>query len=138
MRQITKKTLCLLLVLAMAFSLFACGEDGGRADSITIDENGISSWESVEGAVQYEYMIVDSDHTSLGSNLTTETTAALPAGKCIHMRPVFADGATGDWIVSEFFGTPSLWSDSEINASDVPAIIAVLVTSTLASYGTTA
>lgn len=122
MRQITKKSLCLLLVLAMAFSLFACGEDGGRADSITIDENGIASWKSVEGAVQYEYMIVDSDHTALSSNFTTETTAAVPAGKCIHMRPVFADGATGDWIVSEFFGTPSLWSDSEINGSDMPAI----------------
>lgn len=125
MKQITTKILCLLLALSMACSLFACGDTSAADKSgntsfpteesgstvIHIDESGNASWESVQDAVQYEYAIVDSEFTSLGNQFTTETTIQLPQGRCVHLRPVFADGSTGDWIISDFYGTPSAWPD---------------------------
>lgn len=115
MRQRTTRALCLLLALAMVFSLFACS-----SATIRIDESGRASWDRIKNAVQYEYVIADREASSMGSQFTTETTVQLPEGRCIHMRPIFADGSTGNWIVSDFYGTPGLWSDDESEPIDEP------------------
>ena len=127
MKRRTTKALSLLLAIIMSLSLFACGNDAGGNNVgdevmneavITIDENGNASWEPVEGAVKYEYCIVDGDFTSLGDQYTTETTVLLPEGRSIHMRPVFADDTFGNWIISDYYGTPSKWSDDSVVDKD--------------------
>ena len=119
MRQRTNKILCLVLALLMALSLFACGKSNSP---ITIDENGNASWAPIEGAVQYEYNIVDAYYVSLSSAFTTETTALLPEGKSIHIRPVFADGSVGDWTTSDYFGTPSVWTEEQLSSWDAESM----------------
>ena len=117
MRQRTNKTLCIVLALLMALSLFAC-----RRSEITIDENGYASWAPIEGAVQYEYNIVDADYVSLSSAFTTETTVLLPEGKSIHIRPVFENGSVGDWTTSDYFGTPSVWTEEQLSSWDAESM----------------
>ena len=114
MKRNTNKALCILLALLMAFSLFSCGKDDtAETSAVVIDENGNASWAPIEDAVQYEYAIVDSEYSNFGYQFTEETSLPIPDGKCIHLRPVFADGSTGDWLISEYYGTPSAWSHGE-------------------------
>ena len=55
---------------------------------IIVDENGVASWEPIEGALEYEYAIVDADYTNMGVYCTTETSVQLPEGMSLHMRAV--------------------------------------------------
>ena len=118
MKNILKRIFALLLVAAL---LTACGSTAApeavpEVSPVTVDAQGIASWAPVEGAVEYEYCIVDDAFTNLGAERTTGTSVQLPEGRCIHVRAVFADGTFGDWLVSDFFGEPGLWSSGEAAA----------------------
>lgn len=73
------------------------------SDPISMDEQGIVTWNPVEGAVSYQCNVVDPDGDTVLSTDTTETTAEVPTGCCLHVCPVFVDGTTGDWLISPFY-----------------------------------
>lgn len=109
----TKKFFTLLLSVLLVLSpLFAC-VGSKDVSPITIDENGVASWEAIEGAVGYDYLFVDINDTSVAEEYTEETSVPLPEGKCLHLRAVYSDGSRGDWIASDFFGEPTSWQSEE-------------------------
>ena len=90
------------MILVLIVCLFtACGKG---STTITIDENGIASWNAVKGAVAYEYAYVDITNTDLGHMTTTETSVTVPEGFCVHMRVVYENGEKGGWNISDYFG----------------------------------
>lgn len=99
----TKKIFTLLLSVLLVLSpLFAC--NGSKDVSpITIDENGVASWEAIEGAVGYDYLFVDINDTSVAEEYTEETSVPLPEGKCLHLRAVYSDGFQGTKCCDQFF-----------------------------------
>ena len=99
-----KKLTTLLAIILITLLLSACD---GRVE-ITVDENGVASWEPIQGAVEYEYLIVDGSYTANGENRTTETWVQLPKGMSLHMRPIMEGGKTGAWSISDYFGEPSM------------------------------
>lgn len=112
MKRFSLRLLALALMLALLTGLLAaCGSGETTAETIyydiLLDENGVAHWEAVEGAVEYEYDFVDSQYTSEGSLRTTELFVQVPQGRCVHVRPVFANGETGDTKVSDFNGQPA-------------------------------
>ena len=115
MKNILKRIFALLLVAVL---LAGCGSAAAPApDTIVINAQGIAAWAPVEGATGYEYIIVDASHTGMEPLHTTDTSIQLPEGRSIHVRATFADGSFGDWMISDFFGEPSLWGFG----ADIPA-----------------
>lgn len=76
--------------------------------TITIDEQGMASWETVEGAVGYACDIVDGDNTCILSLETQTPTVEVPAGCCVHVSAVFADGSSSGLMISDYFGEPAI------------------------------
>ena len=82
MKNILKRIFALLLVAAL---LTACGSTAApeavpEVSPVTVDAQGIASWAPVEGAVEYEYCIVDDAFTNLGAERTTGTSVQLLVG----------------------------------------------------------
>jgi len=107
-----KLTTVIALVLVALF-IAACGNGGSEVIQeeyviieITVDNNGVASWEPVKGAVMYAYCIVDGDHTSLGEEFTDEPSVQLLPGTRVDMRPIMENGEEGDWSSSAYFGEP--------------------------------
>ena len=122
MKQIRKPILCLLLALLLLSLFTACG----KSPKISIDAQGNATWKPVKGAVQYEYSIVDAEYASMGAEFTTVPSVTVPEGFSIHMRAVFEDGTTGDWVVSEYFGEPQVWNiDEPVAEFDLNVVITV-------------
>lgn len=122
MKHTATKMLSLLLVCVLFFSLAACSGsydvkvddikvDGGDGSGIKIGENGLATWNAVDGAVCYAYNIVDAEYCSMGEQTTTETQMKLPEGFSIHVQPVFEGDRRGDWMTSDYYGEPRLWRD---------------------------
>lgn len=122
MKQIRKPILCLLLALLLLSLFTACG----KSTKISIDAQGNATWKPVKGAVQYEYSIVDAEYASMGAEFTTVPSVAVPEGFSIHMRAVFEDGTTGDWVVSEYFGEPQVWNIDEPVAEFNPNVVIIV------------
>lgn len=109
MKNTVRQIIALLLVVALVGSLTACGD----SFKIHIDSSGLASWKPVKGAVSYDYTIMDAEHASLGEKTTTQTQVQLPEGRAIAVRAVFANGETGSWMVSDFYGEPSFWDHTK-------------------------
>lgn len=109
MKNTVRSMTALLLILAMVGSLTACSD----SFEITIDSAGLASWAPVKGAVCYEYTIMDAEYTSFGEMTTTQTQIQLPEGRAVAVRAVFANGETGSWMVSDFYGEPSFWDHTQ-------------------------
>ena len=114
MKKISKRILSIVIAALLFISAPVCGEES----IITIDENGCASWAPVDGAVKYEYSLVDADYTNMGVEYTTETSVALPEGISVHVRAVFEDGSLGDWMISDYFGDPVAWTNSDAVMSE--------------------
>ena len=112
MKNIKRRILSLLLLLALLVSLAACG--GMDVGKIRVDENGLASWNAVKNAVYYEYCIVDAEYTNMGVDTTTETQYQLPEGFLIQVRPAFKDGSFGGWETSDYYGEPAFWGGSPV------------------------
>jgi len=76
-------------------------------DRIRVDENGLAVWDAVPGATGYEYVLITADYTALKKGVTAEPSVQLPEGLCVHVRAVMPDGSYGEWMMSDFFGTPA-------------------------------
>jgi len=123
---VLKRIISLLMVIVLVFSQAGCGGDAGgeksardKGDSgsvfddteewwkIPIDENGVASWQPVEGAVAY---IVDFVRPYEGCPLltheeqTTETLIQVPQGYSVQVCALFADGSTGEMYISDYYG----------------------------------
>ena len=67
MRYTTKKKIRILALLLTFVLLISACSSGASAPTdltqeafpITVDDTGLASWEPVEGAIHYEYCIVD-------------------------------------------------------------------------------
>ena len=101
MRNLRKRGVALILALALAISLAACG--GGKV-KFEIDENGFITWDPINRAVKYECAMVDTTFTNNGFFFLTEPGYQLEEGYSLHMRPVFANGSTGPWYITEYYG----------------------------------
>ena len=97
-----RKLIALIALILITLLLTACG----GSVSITVDENGVASWEPIRGAVEYEYSIVDAEYVADGEHRTTETSVQLPEGMSLHMRPIMKNGKAGTWSISDYYGTP--------------------------------
>lgn len=112
MNTTMKRIVALLLTIALSVSLAACGNDiqpDIETQAITVDQSGIATWQPVEGAVYYAYCIVDAGYVSLSEDTIADTQIQLPEGRSVHVRAVFADGSYGDWMISDYYGEPTLW-----------------------------
>ena len=95
-----KNRFLFVLAITMFYLLTACS----KKMTISIDANGLASWEPIKGAVGYSYVVVDKDYSSLEDLYTTETSVQLPEGYSIHVTPVMKNGDRGDTVVSEYYG----------------------------------
>lgn len=107
-KTIHNRLLTLIISIIMITILAGCSEN-----NTVVIENGIASWKAEENAVKYEYVIADFTNTSLSTQYTTETSVQIPEGYCIHVRAVFENGETGDWMISEFYGEPVVGFEPE-------------------------
>lgn len=99
--------ICLSVLLVFALMLCACGNQiQDEQIKISIDENGVASWNAVPDAIGYEYGMVDNAFAAIFFTTTEDTQVQLYEGYCLHIRAIFADGSNGDWYISEFYGDP--------------------------------
>ena len=121
MRKFSTRIFAALLVLVLALSLTACG-----GITFQIDENGLVTWEPVSGAVKYECSVVDRAYSNEGQFFLEETSFQLEPGHSLHVRPVFEDGSTGDWYVSDYYGESAydalMGEDGSFDPMDYPNI----------------
>ena len=107
--KLTMLALCVLLLLAAV----ACdnGTPSATPDDlavkITVNENGLATWEHIDGAATYEYAFAFDDGNgpvNYGMNYTPDTAVQIPEGYWLEVRPIFVDGETGYWSQTEIFG----------------------------------
>lgn len=117
MRNLCKRILALLLVLALMAGLTACSGIG-----FDISETGYITWRPISNAVKYECAMVDQAYTNDGFFFLTEPGYQLKPGYSLHVRPVFADGSVGEWHNSDFYGEGIIDSaaETEFTESTVP------------------
>jgi len=127
MKRYPLTVLAFLLIFALFFS--ACSKQPQQSEiyEITVDKSGVASWSAVEGAIEYEYNIVDAEYSSMGEQFTTETSIQLPEGYSVHVRAVLENGEYGDWMTSEYFGEPVIGFDGQ-NAGVLPEGMAAEIT----------
>ena len=126
-----RKLLFLLLMMFVFSCIVACGNSGEQALSdnqavsgdevsedeiseehdgpIWVDEDGVAHWDPVEGAVAYYvdhvYEDLDGCPTCDQTVKTTNTYIQIKdEGYCVQVCPIFEDGSTGDYIMSEYWG----------------------------------
>lgn len=102
-----KKRFPALLLVVLMLCTVLLSSCQSSAFTITVDQNGLASWQPIKDATAYRYMFVDGENISYWEEKsTTECTLQLPEGFCLHLRPVFADGSTGNITMSDFYGEP--------------------------------
>ncbi len=87
-------------ILLLIVTLTACFGTG----KVTMDENGVASWEPVKNAVEYECNIVDSNYTVIETRYTRETSIRVPKGYSVHVCPITAKGERLNIMVSDYYG----------------------------------
>lgn len=95
----SRRNIPALLCAGLLFLLTACA--GGDVHHFYMDVDGNAHWDLVEGAVEYEAQLLD-ENSQVDSGFRPAgdvTTAYIPAGFSLRIRPVFEDGSTGDWMV---------------------------------------
>lgn len=107
MKQL-KKLLVYVLALAMLLSLCGCGQSDSPEDvelffPIVVSDDGVASWDPVDGAVEYQYSLVDAWSISIESGTTKDTSITLSEGMSVHVQAVFRDGRTTSWMTSDYF-----------------------------------
>jgi hypothetical protein len=127
----TRKLLFVLLMMFVFSCIVACGNSGEQALSdnqavsgdevsedeiseehdgpIWVDEDGVAHWDPVEGAVAYYvdhvYEALDGCPICDQTVKTTNTYIQIKdEGYCVQVCPIFEDGSTGDYIMSEYWG----------------------------------
>ena len=121
MRKFPTRIFAALLVLVLALSLTACG-----GITFQIDEKGLVTWDPVPNAVKYECAMVDRAYSNDGNFFLEEPSFQLEPGHSLHVRPVFEDGSTGDWYVSDYYGESAydtlMGEDGSFDPADYPNI----------------
>ena len=107
-----KKLIAALLVLVLVLQLTACS-----GSKITLSEDGVASWDAVEGALGYTCDFVDGLDTVQKSVYTTDTFVQVPEGFCVHVRADLGDGEEGKVMISDFFGEPNMGDGDEDDPS---------------------
>lgn len=98
MKRIFSTILCVLLLLSFC-SCSSCEDDEGgtlKTPVVTINATNVASWESIKGAVSYEYKINDGDAIKVEADVTK---IQLVAGEKISVRAI-GDGEKyfdGEW-----------------------------------------
>ena len=104
------KTLAIVLVLIPSIFVFvACGETGLKPIStpiVTINTEGLASWNSIDNATEYIYVVDDGQEVS-----TTETSVLLTIGQEIKVK------AKGDGVNC----SDSSWSETKKYTLTLPA-----------------
>lgn len=112
-----KKVLSFVFVMMLSLSVFltACG--GGKELMITVDENGLATWEAMEGATGYEISFVyEMDGVPVNDSVEViqDTSVQIPEGYCIHLRAVYEDGSFSQIAISDYYGDKKV-----INSADL-------------------
>lgn len=87
----------LVLIIGLMFCFVACSDKG---DEITIDAEGIATWEAVENAMYYEVQTIDEDGNATGTMIADDNSFYVPEGYNIKVRAIFEDETTGKWMSS--------------------------------------
>lgn len=87
----------LVLIIGLMFCFVACSDKG---DEITIDAEGIATWEAVENAMYYEVQTIDEDGNATGTMIADDNSFYVPEGYSIKVRAIFEDETTGKWMSS--------------------------------------
>ena len=116
-----RRYITLALALCLVVSLFAgCGSNP-KVKNLRIDENGVASWNPMDGAVAYHcdlfYKEGDSD-VGAGGFRIKDTSLTVPYGCGIMVAPVMADGSMGSFTKRVYYG--------DENNPDIAAFFAIL------------
>lgn len=78
---------------------------------VTVDENGVASWQPMIAAKEYEISFAYEMNGNAGkyvavavSETTTETSVQIPEGLCLMVRALYENGSFSDTAVSEYYG----------------------------------
>ncbi|MBO5167224.1 MAG: hypothetical protein J6B90_11585 [Lachnospiraceae bacterium] len=96
--------LVLSLLLGMSILLSACG---GNKPKVTVDENGLATWEAMEGATGYEIAFVyevNGTPVNDGDEVIQATSVQIPEGFCLHIRAVYEDGSYSNTCTTDYYG----------------------------------
>lgn len=74
---------------------------------IPVQNDGKAVWEAVEGAVEYQCIIVNAAGIVAGEATVETPEVYLVEGFRADIYPVFADGTQGAMLVTEYFGEPA-------------------------------
>ena len=82
--------------------------------TVTVDENGLVSWEPVPHAVAYRYHYVEGLLGTVYTSTTTETTLPLYDGYSLILQPLLADGREGLEYQTAVYGDPSKYDETRV------------------------
>ena len=87
--------------------------------AVSVDDNGYVTWAPLSDAVRYECCVVDGSHTIIDSFSLTEPGYQLTEGFSLHLRPIFADGSEGDWLISDYYGSTAVPGENTVHGTPV-------------------
>ena len=103
-----KRIISVILTAFMTVSLVACAKSNPFiGQRITIDENGMATWEAFPDATGYHVEFVHWEDCPIFDYEMdiTENCVQLQKGQGIIVSPLFADGSKGDSISSDYWGS---------------------------------
>ena len=123
MKKFVKRLFAAFLTGILMITAMGCGtvDPKNLEIVINIDENGVASWEPVEGAVSYDVTYVYWDDCPVfdhQENITGTSVQLLP-GFGVQISAVFADGDRGFLSCSDYFGEILGRSSNPINNYDI-------------------
>ncbi len=123
MKKFVKRLFAAFLTGILMITEMGCGTPDPKNLEIviTIDENGVASWEPVEGAISYDVTYVYWDDCPVfdhQENITGTSVQLLP-GFGVQISAVFADGDRGFLSCSDYFGEIPGRSLNPINNYDI-------------------
>ncbi len=112
--EMKNKALALFFIVTMFLTMLT-GCSGGK---ITVDVNGVASWNPVKEAIKYEYCFVDANHCTEAYLYTEDTSVQIPEGYCVHVTPIMENGDRGTTMFSDFYGEPTTLTFDEVDSDE--------------------
>ena len=81
--------------------------------NVTVDENGLVSWEAPECIQSYTVRVEDGNGQILSESYVSETTFQLQEGYCAVVTGQYINGSIGPENRTEFFGQPFMLEENE-------------------------
>ena len=125
MKKRVRLLIVCILALSLAFVLAACG---GNKPKVTVDENGLATWEAMEGATGYEIEFVyevNGTPVNDGAEVIQATSVQIPEGFCLHIRAVYEDGSYSNTCTTDYYGEKYVveGDDYEGPAPEIPQVL---------------